>query len=231
MNNFSIVIPVFNEAENIEVLFSEIINSLNKIKDYEIIFVDDSSTDNSYKYFKKIERHNFVKIIKHNNQLGQSHALLSGIKSANYKTIVTCDGDGQNVPIDILKLLDVYFKKPDISLVGGLRTQRHDSMTKTISSKIANGFRSYILEDKCSDTGCGLKVFSKEIFLKLPFFDGIHRFLPALYKGFGYNTIFIPVKHRKRIKGNSKYGTFDRLFKGLVDIVRVYKIINNKNLK
>ena len=231
MNNFSIVIPIFNEAENIEVLFSEIIISLKNIKDYEIIFVDDNSTDNSYKYLKKIEKHNFVKIIKHNNQLGQSHALLSGIKLANYKTIITCDGDGQNVPTDILKLLDVYLKNPTISLVGGLRTERYDSIIKKISSKIANGFRSYILKDMCSDTGCGLKVFSKEIFLKLPFFNGIHRFLPALYKGYGHNTIFVPVKHRKRLRGISKYGTFDRLFKGLVDIVRVYKMINNNNSK
>ena len=135
------------------------------------------------------------------------------------------DGDLQNNPKDIHRLLEVYNNKK-FDLIGGLRLKRKDSFIKIISSKIANKFRSYILNDGCIDTGCSLKVFKKNHFLKLPYFDGIHRFLPALFRGFGYNTHFIPVDHRHRASGISKYGTFLRLFKGIRDLIKVKLIIN-----
>ena len=225
MNNISIIIPIYNEFDNIDSLYNEISNTLKNIETYEIIFIDDSSTDKSTELLKKYFNNKLIKAVFHDKNLGQSHALLSGINSANNDTIVTLDGDGQNVPKDIPKLLKIYFSSKDISLVGGIREKRNDSMFKVISSKIANIIRSTILRDNCSDTGCGLKVFSKRIFLKFPFFNGIHRFLPALFNGYGYKTIFTPVSHRSRLKGVSKYGTLDRLFKGLIDIIRVIIII------
>tara|TARA_Y100000590_G_scaffold394540_1_gene473763 strand:- start:570 stop:1268 length:699 start_codon:yes stop_codon:yes gene_type:complete len=226
MNNISIIIPIYNEFGSIDSLYNEISNTLKNVETYEIIFVDDSSTDKSNELLRKYFNNKLIKAVFHYKNLGQSQALLSGIKIANHDTIVTLDGDGQNVPKDIPKLLKIYFSSKEIFLVSGIRQRRNDSTYKIISSKIANKIRSIILRDNCSDTGCGLKVFSKRIFLKFPFFNGIHRFLPALFNGYGYKTIFTHVSHRPRLKGVSKYGTFDRLFKGIVDIIRVMIIIN-----
>ena len=231
MNNISVVIPLYNETYNIEPLYKEIIKSLNSIIIFEIIYVDDGSNDNSHLILDNLKKEKFVKVIKHNRNLGQSFSLLSGIKEAKYETIVTLDGDGQNIPGDIIKLIEVYFASKNLCLVGGIREYRKDSNLKIISSKIANFVRSSILQDKCADTGCGLKVFNKEKFLSLPFFDGIHRFLPALFRGFGYNISFVQVGHRPRIHGISKYGTLKRLFICIIDIIRVLKIIKSANKK
>ena len=232
MKKISIIIPVFNEVGNIKILYNEITNSLKDIFEYEVIFVDDSSTDGSEQLLKKISNNSFVKVITNNKNMGQSYSLFNGIKEAKNNIIVTLDGDGQNDPRDISILLEVFLESDKISLVGGLRVRRKDSFIKIFSSKIANNFRSFILEDNCPDTGCGLKIFYRDIFLKLPFFNGIHRFLPALFNGYGYETRFIPVNHKNRNSGISKYGTFDRLFKGIIDIVRVKKIISkHKNYK
>ena len=227
----SIVIPLYNEVYNIEPLYKEIIKSLNSIIIFEIIYVDDGSDDTSHLILDNLRKEKFVKVIKHNKNLGQSFSLLSGIKEAKYETIVTLDGDGQNIPGDIIKLIEVYFASQNLCLVGGIREYRKDSNLKIISSKIANFVRSSILQDKCPDTGCGLKVFNKEKFLSLPFFDGIHRFLPALFRGFSYNISFVQVGHRPRIHGISKYGTLKRLFIGIIDIIRVLKIIKSANKK
>ena len=124
-------------------------------------------------------------------------------------------------------MLDLYFSNKKYSLVGGIRRNRKDNLLKLISSKIANQIRSLILKDDCVDTGCSLKVFDKNTFLTFPFFDGLHRFLPALFKGFGKSTLFVDVDHRPRISGVSKYRTIDRLYKGIIDIIRVKKIIKN----
>jgi len=129
--------------------------------------------------------------------------------------------------IDIIKLLNTYHSSENLKLVGGIRQKRKDRYIKIIASKIANRVRSFILRDKCPDTGCSLKIFDKEIFLSFPFFSGIHRFLPALYKSFGHKTAFINVDHRIRKAGKSKYGVFDRLLIGIIDIFKVIIIINN----
>ena len=176
-------------------------------------------------------KNNNVHVLQHPLNLGQSECLRTGIKFTNDEIIITIDGDGQNNPNDIPKLLDVYFSKKVYSLIGGIRKNRKDNFLKVISSKIANLTRSFVLKDNCVDTGCSLKVFDKEVFLSFPFFDGIHRFLPALFKGFGKNTLFMDVDHRPRISGISKYGTFDRLYKGILDIIRVQKIITNNKTK
>ena len=223
--NFSIIVPIFNEKDNILVLIKQI-NSALKNYLFEIIIVDDCSSDGTQKIFtKKIDNCIFF---RHKKNIGQSEAIRTGILIAKYNNIITIDGDLQNDPIDIPKLINAYSASNNLFLIGGIRSKRKDSYIKIISSKLANFFRQLILKDGCTDTGCGLKIFDKHIFLSIPFFNGIHRFLPALFKGFGYKTFFIEVTHRERFAGDSKYGTFDRLFKGIKDIYRVKKIINLK---
>ena len=226
MTNFSIVIPIFNEGENIISLLKEIKHSLIQYKQYEIIIVDDGSSDNTRELIHGVINHYNIVFLENNKNLGQSFSLSKGINKTKYNNIVTLDGDGQNNPSDIPKLLKIYFSSDNIKLVGGIRKKRKDSIVKIISSRIANSIRSYILNDNCTDTGCSLKVIDKHVFEILPYFDGIHRFLPALYKGYGNETIFIDVDHRPRIKGISKYGTFGRLIRGIIDLIRVKNIIN-----
>ncbi len=226
---FSIVVPIFNESENIKFLLEEIKESLNQYKSYEIVVVNDASTDDTLEILKS-EKNKFLKIINNNTNNGQSYSIHKGIKNASNKIIITIDGDGQNDPADIPKLLDIYNSNKNIKLIGGIRIKRQDSYIKIISSKLANSIRSKILDDQCKDTGCSLKIFDKDIFLNFPYFNGIHRFLPALFKGYGYTTKFVEVNHRKRKYGVSKYGTMNRLFIGIRDILIVKKIIKNKNL-
>jgi dolichol-phosphate mannosyltransferase len=223
MENISIIIPVYNESENIINLLDEIKNELINNINYEIIIVNDCSTDNIIQILDQLKISK-LKIINHEKNLGQSSSILSGIRNSLYNNIVTIDGDGQNLPSDIMKICKVFFENKDISLVGGLRNKRKDSIIKIISSRIANYIRQKILRDNCSDTGCSLKIFDKKIFLSFPFFDGLHRFLPAFFYGYGFKTMFIPVNHRPRINGVSKYGTFGRLLRGIRDLIRV-KII------
>jgi len=225
---FSIVIPIYNEEFNINLLVDEIYNSLNNFNSkFEIILVDDSSEDKSLQIINELSKQNpkIIKVVKNNKNLGQSLSLLKGIEYSSYQTIITIDGDGQNNPKDIPFLLDKFFSDKRISLVGGIRKKRKDSIVKIISSKLANYIRRKILDDDCVDTGCSLKVFDKGVFMNFPFFNGMHRFLPALFKGYGSKTFFINVDHRHRRYGYSKYGTFGRLFNGVKDLIKVVKII------
>lgn len=225
---FSVIIPVFNEELNIISLYKEISKNLINYQNYEIIIIDDCSTDNSRKVIIDLIKDN-KKVKYHFNDinLGQSRSIYNGILKSKTETIVTIDGDGQNDPADIPKLLDCYLNN-NISLVGGIRVNRKDNAIKIISSKVANRVRSFILNDGCLDTGCGLKVFDKKVFLQFIFFNGIHRFLPALFSGFGYKTKFIPVNHRHRTMGVSKYGVSNRLLKGIFDIIRVKKYLKKR---
>jgi|TARA_B100001964_G_C13966919_1_gene480151 dolichol-phosphate mannosyltransferase len=225
---FSIVIPVHNEAENILKLINEINNTLKDEYIYEIIVVDDKSTDNTLKILSENIKN--TSIIKNINNMGQSFSLHKGIMKSNYKTIVTMDGDGQNNPLDIKKLFLLFNEENNLDLIAGIRRNRQDSIIKILSSKLANFIRRLILKDHCVDTGCSLKIFKKNSFLEFPYFDGMHRFIPSLFEGFGFKAKYIEVDHRKRIGGKSKYGTIDRLFKGINDLIIVKKIINNKNL-
>jgi len=230
--NFSIVIPVYNEEKNISKLIEEIYFHLFSFKNiYELILVNDCSNDNTLFEINNIKKQtsSTIKIINNLQNIGQSLSLYEGIKSSSYNTIVTLDADGQNNPKDIPKLIDTYFSNTNIFLVGGIRFDRKDSVLKIVSSKIANKIRSKILKDNCIDTGCSLKVFDKDVFMKFPMFNGIHRFLPALFKGYGKDTLFLNVDHRPRIFGKSKYGTVGRLFKGINDLIRVLKIIKKFN--
>ncbi len=230
MYSFSIIIPIFNEKENIFKLIHEINNVLNlKSYNYEIIVINDCSSDLDEKDLDLIKKIQNTKIFSNKNNQGQSLSLIHGIKKSLNETIVTLDGDGQNNPEDIPKLVDLYFSKDDIFLVGGIRKKRKDSLVKLLASKIANKFRKFILNDKCDDTGCALKVFNKNCFLNFPQFDGLHRFLPAFFMAMNKKTIYVNVGHRPRLKGVSKYGIYKRLYNGLRDLYKVKKII--KRLK
>ena len=227
---FSIVIPVYNEEKNIVILLEEILFCLDSYKNYEIIIVNDFSTDNTLKNIKKNIKNQNIKIVNNIKNVGQSYSIYNGIRKSSNDIIITIDGDGQNDPADITKLLKSYTENHELKLVGGLRLNRKDNFVKIISSKLANSIRKKILKDNCSDTGCSLKVFDKKIFLDFPMFDGIHRFLPALFNGYGYKTLYLPVNHRPRNFGISKYGTMNRLFKGIRDIIYVHKILTKKNI-
>ena len=224
---FSIVIPVYNEQDNISKLILEIYSA--DIKNFELIIVDDASNDNTIKILEKLKIKYEFKIIKLDTNSGQSIAIKTGINNSSYNNIITIDGDCQNNPKDIPKLINTYCSNEAIKLVGGIRQKRRDSYIKKISSKLANKVRRYILNDDCDDTGCSLKVFDKKIFLSFVFFDGIHRFLPALFKGYGHSTAFLYVDHRNRVHGVSKYGTFKRLIKGIKDLYMVYNHLKKRN--
>ena len=229
MISFSLIIPVYNEEENVVNLCDEILKEINFTENFEIIIVDDCSTDKSYELLNEFKDNKKFKILKNYKNEGQSFSIFNGIKNSKYDCNVTIDADGQNDPRDLKKLVQKYFEFEDVKLVAGIRVKRKDNIVKILSSKIANNIRSYILKDKCVDTGCSLKVFDKSIIKNFPYFNGIHRFLPALFNGFGHKVIFVNVNHRKRLYGKSKYGTFQRLFQGFSDLLYVKKIISKKN--
>tara|TARA_B100001964_G_C14149116_1_gene561164 strand:+ start:487 stop:1245 length:759 start_codon:yes stop_codon:yes gene_type:complete len=229
--NISIIIPVYNEVRNIPILLNEInivIRTIGCLTDYEIILIDDYSSDGSRLLIKEIDDIKVSKLFNSSNK-GQSYCFHKGIKSSKFDIIITLDSDLQNNPNDIPRMLRLYISDTNIKLLGGLRTKRKDSLIKIVSSRLANKIRSFLLDDDCLDTGCSLKVFDKFVFLQFPFFNGMHRFLPALFKGYGSKTVFLSVDHRYRRFGNSKYGTILRLLSGVRDIIKVALII--KKLK
>jgi dolichol-phosphate mannosyltransferase len=222
----SIVIPVRNEADNIVSLLEEIVVAMNGAEAYEIIVVDDGSDDQTGSVLKQaLQRVTMLRVIQHEQSCGQSTAIYTGIKAARYPCIATLDGDGQNDPADIPRLYELLMRQRKTSanlwMVAGWRNKRHDSAWKLFSSKFANTVRSGLLGDNTPDTGCGLKVFLREKFLELPYFDHMHRFLPALIIRAGGQLVSEPVNHRARSTGYSKYGTLDRLWAGITDLAGV----------
>ncbi len=222
----SIVVPVYNEADNIISLITEIVTAMSQAEAYEIIYVDDGSNDDTAAVLKQTQQNvKALRVIRHQQSCGQSAAIYTGVKAANYPYIATLDGDGQNDPADIPRLYEVLIRQRKISsnlrMVAGWRNKRHDSAWRLFSSKLANAVRSGLLGDNTPDTGCGLKVFLRDEFLGLPYFDHMHRFLPALILRAGGQVISEPVNHRARAHGYSKYGTLDRLWVGIVDILGV----------
>jgi dolichol-phosphate mannosyltransferase len=221
----SVVVPVFNELENVEPLILEIEVALENIIAYEMIFVDDRSGDGTLNKLvhlnSKIKR---LRVLTHKQRTGQSAAIRTGVKAARAPLVVTLDGDGQNNPSDVPKLLSAYQKNIDTTkkiMICGQRANRKDSFVKRLSSKIANGIRSRLLDDLTMDSGCGLKLFRAQDFMELPGFDHMHRFLPALMIRSGGKVISIKVSHRPRERGKSKYGVLDRLWVGIFDLFGV----------
>ncbi len=222
----SVVVPVHNEAENITPLITEIANALCTASAYEIIYVNDGSKDETAAILQQaLVDFPALRVLQHASSCGQSTAIHTGVKQAIYPWIATLDGDGQNDPTDIPHLYEVLIKgresRPKLAMVAGWRIKRHDTGWRIFSSKIANGVRAKLLGDNTPDTGCGLKVFSRDSFLELPYFNHMHRFLPALILRAGGEIISEPVQHRSRTMGLSKYGTLDRLWAGITDIAGV----------
>ena len=220
----AVVVPVHNEAGNIAPLIGEVSKSLGGRYDYEIVYVDDASNDSTAaELIRAVARFPALRVITHRRRSGQSAAIWTGVQAARAPVIATLDGDGQNDPADIPRLIGEFDKARDktLLLVTGHRTRRRDTWAKRISSSIANGVRSRLLGDGTPDTGCGLKVFARAAFLDMPRFDHMHRFLPALMVRRGGAVISVPVNHRARGRGTSNYGVFDRLGVGIVDLLGV----------
>jgi dolichol-phosphate mannosyltransferase len=222
--DLSVVIPVKNEADNIAPLFEEIRIALDEIADYEVLFIDDGSEDATVsKVLQLAGDPQRWRLLCHAKSYGQSAAIRTGVKAARGLWITTLDGDGQNDPADIPKLLDlVHVSSPSLPvLVAGYRENRQDSWWRCSTSWIANSVRSRLLGDDTPDTGCGLKLFPRSLFLDLPSFDHMHRFLPALVLREGGTVRSVPVNHRPRRRGVSKYGVLDRLGVGIIDLFGV----------
>ncbi|MBO8127502.1 MAG: glycosyltransferase family 2 protein [Firmicutes bacterium] len=216
----SVILPIYNEAENIPYLLSELKGVLDEITpDYEILCINDGSTDKSAVLIEEAKEHDpRIILVNFAYNAGQSAAFSAGFKLAKGKYVITMDADLQNDPADIPKLLE---KIKEYDVVIGWRTQRNDSWVKKISSKIGNGVRNWLTGDDIHDTGCSLKVFRNEVVKKIPMFSGMHRFLPTLAKIEGYSVCQVPVNHRPRKYGVSKYGIFNRAWSGLKDVLAV----------
>ncbi len=220
----AVVVPVHNEADNIRPLIEEIRAAAEGLCTYQIVYVDDGSTDETPQRLVDMaaELPNLT-VLRHINCCGQSAAVASGVKAADATFIATLDGDGQNDPADIPALLEKLKAdaNPDHLLVAGWRAKRKDTEWKRFQSRIANRVRSGLLRDDTPDTGCGLKVFTRSAFLDMPRFDHMHRFLPALMIRRGGRVVSVAVNHRARERGVSKYGMWGRLKVGLVDLLGV----------
>jgi len=223
--HLSVVVPVFNERDNVTPLINEITtalrgNPLLKGEAFEIVYVDDCSRDDTLDVLKTLKAEvPELRVIKHVSQSGQSTAVRNGVKQARGAWIATLDGDGQNDPADIPKLLaERETSAADVKLFAGWRVQRKDTGSKRWASKLANAIRSRMLHDATPDTGCGIKLFEREAFLDLPYFNHMHRYLPALMQRAGWKTVSVPVHHRHRASGVSKYNNLNRALVGLRDL-------------
>ena len=222
--DLSVVIPVRNEAANIAPLVGEIRAALDGRLDYEIVYVDDGSSDGTVAEIERLQPGvPGLRLVRHRARAGQSAAIRTGVKAATAPWIATLDGDGQNDPADIPRLWAMARKTADARhvLITGRRAKRRDSAMKRFASRVANGVRGRMLGDDTPDTGCGLKLFARALYLDLPFFDHQHRFLPALAIREGGRVVSVPVNHRPRERGTSNYGTLDRLWIGIVDLIGV----------
>jgi dolichol-phosphate mannosyltransferase len=217
----SVVVPVCNEAENVEPLAREIHAALGHLP-YEMIFVDDGSTDDTAVNLRRLKAQlPALRVLRHSFRSGQSAAVASGVRAARAPWIATLDGDGQNDPADIPRLIAARddAANRDVQLfMGNRKASRKDTAFRKLQSSVANGVRSSLLGDGTPDTGCGIKLFDRAVFMELPRFDHMHRFLPALFMRHGARVVSVPVSHRPRTRGTSKYGMLNRLWVGIVDI-------------
>lgn len=221
----SVVVPVRNEQDNILPLVAEIHAALEHRCRFEVLYVDDGSTDGTTTVLAEaLTKYPRLRVLAHGRSCGQSAALWTGVRAARAPWVATLDGDGQNDPADLPRLLaarDDPQRPPNLQLVTGRRAVRRDRWAKRVSSRIANAVRSRLLHDATPDTGCGLKLALRSAYLDLPFFDHMHRFLPALVQRNGGATLSVDVNHRPRSRGRSNYGVQDRLWVGIVDLFGV----------
>lgn len=223
----SVVVPVHNEEDNVAPLVGEIVAALRGHVDFEIVYVDDTSKDATLQRLRELQANvPELRVIRHLGNAGQSTAVRNGVKAARAPWIATLDGDGQNDPADIPKLLAQRgAATADTKLFAGWRVNRQDSGSKRWASKFANGIRSRMLRDATPDTGCGIKLFERAAFLDLPYFDHMHRYLPALMQRAGWQTVSVPVNHRHRTAGVSKYNNLGRAIVGIKDLFGVSWLI------
>ncbi|MCB1682144.1 MAG: glycosyltransferase family 2 protein [Rhodospirillales bacterium] len=221
----SVIIPVHNERDNIEPLLREIQQASADAPISEVIYIDDSSTDDTLNILKKQkENFPFLRVIRHSVRSGQSAAFMTGARAAGNGILVFMDGDGQNDPKDIAKLFAAYEssdKDKSKIMIAGQRQKRQDNAVRRISSRLANKIRSSLLKDKTRDTGCSLKMINRENYVRLPFFNHMHRFLPALLIRDHVEIIHVDVSHRPRQAGTSKYGFWNRFWVGILDLLGV----------
>jgi len=224
----SVVIPAHDEAENVGPLVREIAAALGGagLADYEVVVVDDGSGDGTGDRAREAAREvPALVVVRHPSPQGQSFATLTGVRTARGRWVATLDGDGQNDPADIPRLIAARAAAQSAGagplLLAGWRKARRDTWLKRVSSRVANGVRGRLLGDSTPDTGCGLKLFEREAFLAIPHFDHMHRFLPALFLRAGGRVVSVEVGHRPRLRGRSHYGLFNRLWVGIVDLFGV----------
>jgi len=220
---------VRNEADNIAPLIAEITAALDGRWAYEIVYVNDGSTDATGERLAGLmaQRDN-LRQLRHAKSGGQSAAVRSGVRAARGTIVATLDGDGQNNPAFLPDLIAAVEKGANVGLAAGQRVGRKDTGFKKFQSRVANKVRNAILQDGTRDTGCGLKAFRREVFLTMPYFDGLHRFLPALVRREGYDIAYVDVIDRPRHSGVSNYGFFDRLWIGIMDLAGVWWLIRRK---
>jgi dolichol-phosphate mannosyltransferase len=225
----SVVVPVKNEAGNIAPLVAEIANALRD-RVFEVVYVNDGSSDATKQELCALMKERpWLRQIRHARPCGQSAAIRTGVAMARAGLVVTIDGDGQNDPAFIPALIAAFeANTPRAGLVAGQRTGRQATAFKKMQSRVANAIRSAVLKDGTRDTGCGLKAFRRDLFLSLPYFDGVHRFLPALVRREGFDIGYVEVVDRPRRHGSSNYGFWDRLWIGMVDLFGVWWLIRRK---
>ncbi|HTT47792.1 MAG TPA: glycosyltransferase family 2 protein [Pseudolabrys sp.] len=226
----SVVVPVRNEAGNVESLVKEIAQALDGQWPFEVVYVNDGSTDGTEAELRRLmAQYPWLHRVRHKQSCGQSAAVRSGVRAARAPLIVTLDGDGQNDPAFIPAMLRALETgAPRVGLIAGQRVKRKSGGFKKLQSRIANAVRGAVLRDGTRDTGCGLKAFRRDVFLALPYFDGLHRFLPALVKREGYAIGYVDVVDRPRGAGVSNYGMWDRLWVGILDLGGVWWLIRRK---
>lgn len=229
---FTIVAPMLNEADNVETMAQEIAEACAPVGPFEAIFVNDGSTDETAARIAALrDRFPWLREVRHASSCGQSAAVRSGVHAARAPVICTIDGDGQNPPAEIPRLVaPLLDRQPGIGLVAGQRVDRQDTASKKLASGLANRVRARILRDETRDTGCGLKAFPRSVFLDLPFFDHLHRYLPALVKREGYEIKLVDVSHRAREAGSSKYTNLGRAMVGIQDLLGVWWLLRRRKI-